>query len=213
MAGERPDIFKEAKQNLILIVTKSMLSETSPNVSKLLTLTDRLNRSLKLFDRKADAWLAVDKQAYKLYAIPQHELIITLTSDEMTQILFARDYFYIIMRVDLPKKISKYYDMMHVIFSLLDATYGAFRPRVSIYALVPSYDVNGYKNVHQLHPRYNSDLKDVSTPDELRTYMDDANIINDYCNIYSQIYREQPNQLVVWQEKNNYLNQSFNKNC
>lgn len=213
MSDERPDIFKDAKQNLILIVGQSMLSEESPNIGKLLTLTDRLRRSLKLFERTADAYLAVDDYGYKTYAVPEHELIIRLTGDEMSQMPFAGDGFYIIMRIDLPKNIAKYYDMMHSVFALLDVTYGAFRPTVSVYALIPSYDAKGYKNIHQLHPRYNSDIKDVKTPDELRLFMDDAYIINDYCNMYSQIYKEQPNQLIVWQEKNNYVHQCFNKNC
>jgi hypothetical protein len=213
MSDERPDIFRDAKQNLILIVGQSMLSEESPNIGKLLTLTDRLRRSLKLFERNADAYLAVDDYGYKTYAVPEHELIIRLTGDEMSQMPFAGDGFYIIMRTNLPKNIAKYYDMMHSVFALLDVTYGAFRPTVSVYALIPSHDAKGYKNIHQLHPRYNSDVKDVSTPDELRAFMDDTYIINDYCNMYSQIYKEQPNQLIVWQEKNNYVHQCFDKNC
>ena len=189
-----------------------MLSETSPNVSKLLTLTDRLSRSLKLFDRKADAWLGVEESAYKSYDVPRHELIITLSDDEFKQLPFAGDGFYIIMRTNLPQKIAKYYDMMHVIFSLLDATYGAFRPTVSIYAFLPAYDVNGYKNNRLLHPRYNSDLKDVSTPDELKKMMDEYANVTDYQTLYDSIYGKELSLLKTLQDRDIYLHKCYNVN-
>ena len=78
------------------------------------------------------------------------------------------------MRTNLLKKIAKYYDMMHVIFSLLDATYGAFRPTESVYALVPSDDVSNVKNIRLLGPKRNSDLKDVDTLEELGDMMEDV---------------------------------------
>ena len=102
--------------------------------------------------------------------------------------------------------------MMHVIFSLLDVPYGAFRPTESIYAFLPAYDVNGYKNNMLLHPRYNSDLKDVSTPDELKKMMDEYANVTDYQTLYDSIYGKDLSPLKILQDRNIYLHKCYNVN-